>query len=160
MQVAVCGPRDCTAEDAQHATRIGQLLAEEGATVICGGGTGVMAAVAEGASSAGGIVIGVRPDTDRTRVCDGLTAVLYTAMGEARNSIIVESADAVIVIGGSWGTLSELALANRRGGVPIVSIGGWRIITSDGREVPESTRATSPEDAVSSALTLAIKAAR
>lgn len=155
LQIAVCGPRDCTAEDAQRARRIGQLLAEAGAIVLCGGGTGVMAAVAEGASSAGGVVIGIRPDTDRTKVCDGLTAVIFTNMGEARNAVIVESGAAVIVVGGSWGTLSELALANRRGNVPVVSIGGYRITKDDGTEVIESVRVSSPEEAVSTALALA-----
>jgi len=57
-------------------------------------------------------------------------------MGEARNAVIVWSADAVIVVGGSWGTLSEVALAMRRGGVPVVSVGGWRVVDADGLEVP------------------------
>ncbi|MFE7718167.1 LOG family protein [Nocardia rhizosphaerihabitans] len=157
LQVAVCGPRDCTAEDAQRATRIGKLLAEAGAIVLCGGGLGVMAAVAEGASNAGGFVVGVRPDTDRAKTCDGLTAVLFTNMGEARNSILIESADVVIVVGGSWGTLSELALANRRGDVPVVSIGGWKITNEDGAPIFESVRADTPEGAVSTALALAAR---
>ncbi|WP_083884271.1 SLOG cluster 4 domain-containing protein [Nocardia higoensis] len=160
LQVAVCGPRHCSAEDAQRAREIGRLLAEADATVICGGGVGVMAAVAEGASNAGGIVIGVRPDTDRSAVCPGLTAVLFTNMGEARNSIIIESADVVIVVGGSWGTLSELALANRRGNLPVVSIGGWRILDSNGDEIRDSLHTSSPEEAVSTALTVASDTAR
>lgn len=155
LQIAVCGPRNCTHEDAQRASRIGQLLAEAGATVLCGGGTGVMAAVAEGASAAGGIVIGVRPDTDRTAICDGLTAVLYTNMGEARNAVLIWSADAVIIVGGSWGTLSELALANRRGGVPVISIGGWRITDIDGNEVSAAIHTETSEEAVTRALALA-----
>ncbi|MGW6728794.1 SLOG cluster 4 domain-containing protein [Nocardia sp. NPDC055029] len=155
LQVAVCGPRDCTPEDAQRATKIGQLLAEAGAIVLCGGGTGVMAAVAVGASSAGGLVIGIRPDTDRTKVCAGLTATVFTNLGEARNAVIVESADVVIVVGGSWGTLSELALANRRGNVPVVSIGGYRITDDAGTPVLESVRVGSPDEAVSTALALA-----
>ncbi|WP_083884273.1 SLOG cluster 4 domain-containing protein [Nocardia higoensis] len=160
LQVAVCGPRHCTSEDAHRAKEIGRLLAEAGVTVICGGGMGVMAAVAEGAASAGGTVIGIRPDTDRAAVCPGLTAVLFTNMGEARNSIIIESADVVIVVGGSWGTLSELALANRRGNVPVISIGGWRILDNEGREVSDSLHVKSPEEAVSTALTAANDAAR
>ncbi|MGV9678807.1 SLOG cluster 4 domain-containing protein [Nocardia sp. NPDC003482] len=147
-QVAVCGPRHCTDTDAARAREVGRLLAEAGATVLCGGGTGVMAAVADGASRAGGLVIGVRPDTDPNKICDGLSAVLYTNMGEARNAILVESADAVIVIGGSWGTLSELALANRRGNVPIISLGGWRIHDADGNPLDAAITASSPEDAV------------
>lgn len=152
IQVAVCGPRDCTATDAANARTVGKLLAEAGATVLCGGGRGVMAAVAEGASAAGGLVIGVRPDTDPAGTCAGLSAVLYTNMGEARNAILVWSADAVIVVGGSWGTLSELALANRRGGVPVITLGGWQILDADGNPVEAAIVASSPEAAVQAAL--------
>ncbi|WP_227998341.1 LOG family protein [Nocardia australiensis] len=152
IQVAVCGPRHCTDMDADNAREVGRLLAETGATVLCGGGIGVMAAVAEGASSEGGLVIGVRPDADRSRVCDGLSAVLYTNMGEARNAILVWSADAVIVVGGSWGTLSELALANRRGGVPVVSVGGWQIVDADGASVGGGFTAANAGEAVEFAL--------
>ncbi|MFG3618351.1 LOG family protein [Nocardia sp. NPDC047654] len=154
-QVAVCGPRHAAAADATNAWEIGRLLAEAGATVLCGGGAGVMAAVAEGASSAGGLVIGVRPDTDPDHICEGLSAVLYTNMGEARNAILVWSADAVIVVGGSWGTLSELALANRRGNVPIVSIGGWQILDSDGKPIESAVVTSSPQAAVEAALSAA-----
>ncbi|MFI6364964.1 LOG family protein [Nocardia sp. NPDC050630] len=151
-QVAVCGPRDCTDADAANARNIGRLLAEAGATVLCGGGHGVMAAVAEGASAAGGLVIGVRPDTDPDGICDGLSAVLYTNMGEARNAILVWSADAVIIVGGSWGTLSELALANRRGGVPVITLGGWQIRDAEDNPVEAAIVASSPEAAVRIAL--------
>ncbi|MFI6865723.1 LOG family protein [Nocardia sp. NPDC050406] len=150
-QIAVCGPRHCTETEAAHAREIGRLLADAGATVLCGGGSGVMAAVAEGASSAGGLVIGVRPDTDPTHTCPGLSAVLYTNMGEARNAILVWSADAVIVVGGSFGTLSELALANHRG-VPVVSLGGWQLLDADGDAVDIGQLAVSPADAVRAAL--------
>ncbi|WP_429429031.1 LOG family protein [Nocardia sp. GAS34] len=152
IQVAVCGPRQCTDADTANAREVGRLLAEAGATVLCGGGTGVMAAVAEGASNAGGLVIGVRPDTDPTRICDGLSAVLYTNMGEARNAILVWSADATIVIGGSFGTLSELALANRRGGVPVISLGGWRITDAEGKPVDMGIQVDTPQAAVAAAL--------
>ncbi|MEV6430453.1 LOG family protein [Nocardia sp. NPDC051463] len=147
-QVAVCGPRDCTSADAMHATEVGRLLAEAGVTVLCGGGVGVMAAVADGASRAGGLVIGVRPDTDRSAICAGLSAVLYTNMGEARNAILVRSADAVIVIGGSWGTLSELALAHHRGDIPVVCLGGWQLRNADGNPIDAGQVATDPADAV------------
>ncbi|MCM6774755.1 LOG family protein [Nocardia sp. CDC159] len=149
-QVAVCGPRDCDRIEAARAREVGRMLAEAGATVLCGGGPGVMAAVAEGASGAGGLVIGVRPDTDRTAACRNLSAVIYTNMGEARNAILVESADAVIVIGGSWGTLSELALARRRG-IPVVSLGGWTVLDRDGNAVAITT-AADPTEAVALAL--------
>ncbi|MGV9818715.1 SLOG cluster 4 domain-containing protein [Nocardia xishanensis] len=147
-QVAVCGPTACTRADAANATEVGRLLAAAGATVLCGGGEGVMAAVADGASRAGGLVIGVRPDLDRGAACPGLSAVLFTNMGEARNAILVRSADAVIVIGGSWGTLSELALARHRGDIPVVSLGGWQILDAAGEPLRATLTAADPADAV------------
>jgi uncharacterized protein (TIGR00725 family) len=135
-QVAVCGPRHCTPEDAERARQVGALLAERGAVVLCGGGEGVMAAAAEGAASHGGLVIGIRPNDSKADAHPALSAVVVTNMGEARNAIIVWSADVVIIIGGSWGTLSELALAKRRGGVPVISLGGWTILDHDGQPVP------------------------
>ncbi|PXX71014.1 hypothetical protein DFR70_101435 [Nocardia tenerifensis] len=151
MQIAVCGPRECGDVEAGWAWEVGRLLAEAGATVLCGGGGGVMAAVAAGASAAGGLVIGVRPDSDRGAVCAGLSAVVFTDMGEARNAILIASADAVIVVGGSWGTLSELALARRRG-VPVISLGGWRVLDADGNPVGGTTLAADPAEAVALAV--------
>jgi uncharacterized protein (TIGR00725 family) len=127
---------------------VGELLAEAGAVVICGGGAGVMAAVAEGARSRNGTVIGIRPAGDRAGASPDLTATIVTDMGEARNAIIVASADAVIAVGGSWGTLSEVALAERRGDIPVVSLGGWTVLDADGRPVGGIRPASSPEEAV------------
>ena len=81
-----------------------------------------------------------------------LIAVILTGMGEARNAVIVASADAVIAVGGSWGTLSEIALAKRRSGIPVISLGGWRL--TDAREAPISgiTYVATPEEAVAEAV--------
>jgi uncharacterized protein (TIGR00725 family) len=152
VQVAVCGPRFCTDEDEANAYRVGQLLAERGAVIICGGGRGVMAAVAAGARSKDGLVVGIRPSDSREGANPDLSVTIVTNMGEARNAIIVWSADAVIVIGGSWGTLSEAALAKRRGGVPVVSIGGWQLIDAQGNPVDGIENVNSPDDAVEQAL--------
>jgi uncharacterized protein (TIGR00725 family) len=148
MQVAVCGPSRCTSEQAAHARRVGELLAERGATVLCGGGGGVMAAVAEGAREAGGTVVGILPGSDRHDANPHLSAAVVTNMGQARNAILVQSADAVIAIGGSWGTLSEIALAMRRGGVRVVSLDGWQLHDHDGVPLPGLLLADSPEQAV------------
>lgn len=153
IQVAVCGPRECTEEEAQHAYQVGQLLAERGAVVICGGGTGVMAAAAAGARSRNGVVIGIRPGPDRTGASPDLTVTISTNLGEARNAVIVWSADAVIAIGGSWGTLSEIALAMRRGAIPVITLGGWRVVDAAGAPLPGPVAAASPEEAVTLALT-------
>jgi predicted Rossmann-fold nucleotide-binding protein len=135
LQVAVCGPRHCTDTDRTNAYEIGRLLAEAGATVLNGGGIGVMEAVSAGAHEGG-----------------GLDVVLATNLGEARNAILIWSADVVIVVGGSSGTLSELALAMRRP-VPVISIGGWELRTADGDPVPDAPpTAATPEEAVQFAL--------
>ncbi len=148
IQVAVCGPADCTEAERRAAYEVGALLAGRGAVVLCGGYTGVMAAVTEGARSAGGLVVGVLSGADRAGAAPGLSAAVVTGMGQARNAILVRSADAVIVIGGSWGTLSELALAMRRGDVPVVQLGGWQVRDARGAPVPGVRRATTPEEAV------------
>ena len=152
-QVAVCGPRNCTEVESAAAYRVGELLADQGVTILCGGGSGVMAAVAAGGRSRDGLVIGVRPNDSREGSSPDLSATIVTNLGEARNAVIVWSADAVIVIGGSWGTLSELALAKRRGGIRVVSLAGWQLLDAEGRPVPGVDTADSPEDAVRQALT-------
>lgn len=149
--VAVCGPADCSDEEAAQAREVGRLLAAEGAAVICGGYGGVMAAVAKGARGGGGMVIGILSGRDRTDAGPDLSVSIPTGMGEARNALIVRAADAVIVIGGSWGTLSELALA-QRGGRPVITLGGWRILDAAGNPVPGPRLATDPADAVRQAL--------
>lgn len=148
FQVAVCGPARCTAAQAKQARRVGELLAARGVTVLCGGGPGVMAAVAAGARAAGGVVVGVLPGADRDDASPDLAVAVVTNQGQARNAILVQSADAVIAVGGSWGTLSEVALAMRRGGVPVVSLDGWRVLDQAGDPVPGLQLATSPEQAV------------
>jgi uncharacterized protein (TIGR00725 family) len=148
VQVAVCGPRDCTDGDRRNAREVGRLLAEREAVVICGGYTGVMAEVAAGAADAGGTVVGVLSRADREGANPRLTVAIPTGVGQARNSIIVNSGDAVIVVGGSWGTLSELALAKRRGDVPVVQLGGWRIVDADGEPVPGVRYAATPAEAL------------
>ena len=152
-QVAVCGPRDCTADERELAHEVGRLLARAGATVICGGGTGVMAAVAAGARREHGLVIGIRPGDSAADANRDLSAVVVTNLGEARNAVIVWSADALIAVGGSWGTLSEIALAKRRGGIPVVVLGGWTVHDARDRPLPDPVlSAASAAEAVRLAL--------
>lgn len=153
MQVAVCGPRQCTDQDTAHAYQVGQLLAQAGATVICGGGTGVMASVVAGVRAENGMVIGVRPNDSTKGASPDLSAVIVINLGEARNAVIVWSADAVIAVGGSWGTLSEIALAKRRGGIPVVVLSGWTILDQHCDPLPDAPlAATNPREAVDLAL--------
>ena len=116
--------------------------------MLCGGYSGVMGAVTEGARTGGGTVVGVLSGADRAEAHPDLSIAIATGMGQARNPVIVGSADAVIVVGGSWGTLSELAHAMRRGTVPVVQLGGWQIYDAGGRPVPGPVQASSPEEAI------------
>ncbi len=145
----MCGPATASEVDLVHARRVGELLAERGATVLCGGGGGVMSAVAEGARSRDGLVIGVRPDDGSAAgPAADVTASIVTNLGQARNAVLVWSADAVIAVGGSWGTLSEVALAMRRGRVPVVVLSGWRVLDAAGAPVPGLRHVSTPEEAV------------
>ena len=140
----MCGPAECTENERAAAHRVGELLAEAGVVTLCGGGTGVMAAVTAGARSRRGLVVAVRADSSRAAEA---SVTVATNLGQARNAVIVESADAVIVVGGSWGTLSEAGLAMRRG-VPVISLGGWRVVDATGAPVPGIRYVETPEEAV------------
>lgn len=144
--VAVVGPAAASlaggpgADDVLTAAHdVGRLLAERGAVVLCGGGTGVMAAAADGAAAAGGTSIGLLPGPDRSEAHPSLSFALPTGLGELRNGLLVRAADAVVAVGGSWGTLSEIALAMRTD-VPVVSLLGWHL--PDGvRQVTDAAEA-------------------
>lgn len=123
--VAVCGPADsATEEHRRQAYAVGHGLGEAGAVVLTGGHHGVMDAAARGATDAGGTAIGILPGTDRTEGSPHHTFLLPTGLGELRNPLLIRSADAVVAVGCSWGTLSEIALA-RRTGVPLVLLDPW-----------------------------------
>jgi uncharacterized protein (TIGR00725 family) len=122
--VAVIGPSEATAEELACAEQVGRLLAARGAVVVCGGLGGVMDAVSRGASGAGGTVLGILPGTNRADANEHVTVALTTGMGEMRNGLVVRAADAVVAVGGAYGTLSEIAFALRTG-VPVVGIGTW-----------------------------------
>ena len=147
MYVAVVGPGpDASRRDCERAREVGRLLAERGICVLTGGLSGVMAAAAEGCSQAGGISIGLLPGTDREAASPHLTIALPTGLGELRNGLLVRSSDGIVAVGGSWGTLSEVALAHRLG-VPVVTLNGWSVWDAAGVAVPMTT-ALSPLAAV------------
>ncbi len=124
--VAVCGASEATASQLESAREVGRLLAVAGVVVINGGLGGVSGAASEGASHAGGTVVGILPDTDRRGANPHLTVSLPSGMGQARNVLIVTAAESVIAIGEGWGTLSEIAIA-RRLGRPVVALDGWSV---------------------------------
>ena len=152
--VAVVGPGHLTAGDPLLASayEVGAALATAGAAVVTGGLGGVMAAACRGAADAGGLTLGLLPGTDRAAANPWLTLSVPSGLGEARNALVVRSADAVIAVGGSWGTLSEVALARRLGRV-VISLAGWSVQDSSGAAVGDgSTTARDPTEAVRAAL--------
>lgn len=144
--VAIVGASEASETEAVTAETVGRLLGSAGAIVVCGGTGGVMAAGCRGATDAGGTAVGILPGVDRGTANEWVTVAIPTGLGELRNGVIVRSADAVIAIGGGYGTLSEVAFALQRG-VPVVGLGTWEI---DGIE-----QVSSPADAVARALELA-----
>ncbi len=113
--IAVVGPAKCSEKQADLAEAIGRMIAERGAVLVCGGRGGVMEAACRGAASAGGTTVGILPGTDVGEGNPYLTIALPTGLGEARNALIARSGQAMIAIGGSYGTLSEIALALNAG---------------------------------------------
>jgi uncharacterized protein (TIGR00725 family) len=113
MQIAVIGKGECTPEEYEAARRAGALLAGEHAILCCGGRGGVMEAACRGAREAGGTTVGILPDTGTGNPY--LDVVIRTGMGYGRNVVLVQSADAVVAIGGGYGTLSEIAVALKAG---------------------------------------------
>ncbi|MEP6599157.1 MAG: hypothetical protein ABJB98_06890 [Actinomycetota bacterium] len=145
--VAVVGPGEgATRLEVRLADEIGQRLAENNVVVVTGGLAGVMAAAARGARRAGGQTVGLLPGLDRAAADAGVTMAIPTGLGELRNALVVNSADGLIAVGGSWGTLSEIAFA-RRADLPVVSVCGWTVRDHNGNQVEVST-ADSAEKAV------------
>ncbi|MDQ6834989.1 MAG: TIGR00725 family protein [Actinomycetota bacterium] len=147
--VAVVGAAAPDDAQAQAAQEVGRRLAQAGAIVITGGGEGVMAAASRGAAQAGGMVIGILPGSDRAAANRWVSIALPTGLGELRNGLIVRAADALVAVGGAYGTLSEVALALATG-VPVVGYDTWAI--------PGIESGRTPTEAVSRALELAVAA--
>ena len=136
-QVAVIGAGDCTKEEYHAAERVGGLLAEEHVVLCCGGLGGVMEAAAKGAHARGGTTVGIIPGiSGENSYCE---IVIRTGLGHARNIVLVQSADVVIAIGGSYGTLSEIAAALKMG-KPVFGYHTW--------EIPGVVACATPDDAV------------
>ncbi|SDC03535.1 hypothetical protein GA0111570_11522 [Raineyella antarctica] len=123
--IGIVGPgQDVSPALLAQAHQVGRLVAARGAVVLTGGLGGVMEAASRGAFEAGGTTVGLLPGSDRSAANLYLTVALPTGLGEMRNALLVRSCDAVIAVGCSWGTLSEIALAVRTG-VPVVTIECW-----------------------------------
>jgi hypothetical protein len=149
--IAVVGPgSDVPTRDLAAAEEVGAAVAEAGCGVVCGGLGGVMEAACRGARSRGGVTLGLLPGLDREDANGWVVVAVPTGLGEARNALVVRAADAVIAVGGGWGTLSEIALALKTD-VPVVGLATWEPAIG-GSPVEGITRADSPGEAVEAAL--------
>lgn len=151
--VGVVGAGVASPEEERIAHAVGGSLASAGYAVVCGGLGGVMEAACRGAKEAGGTTIGVLPGDDRAEANRWVDVVIPSGLGEARNAIVVRTADVVIAVHGEFGTLSEIALALKMG-KPVVGIGTWEL-GKDGEPVHAIVRAADAKEAVSQALRLA-----
>ncbi len=122
--IGVVGPSDATAAELVSAEAVGAELARARAILVCGGLGGVMEAACRGARTAGGLTVGLLPGDDRRAANPWVSLSLPTGLGEARNVLLVRAAQAIVAIGGGWGTLSEIALA-LRAGKAVVGLGTW-----------------------------------
>ncbi len=141
VQVSVIGSG---AEHEERAEAVGRLLGARGVTVVTGGRSEVMAAACRGAQAAGGATIGILPGETRDGMNEWVDHVVVTGIGHARNLAVVASGDAVIAVGGRYGTLAEIGLALTLGRRVVVLEPGW--------EVDGTLRAATPEEAVELAL--------
>lgn len=132
--IAVVGPSDADDALRETAYAVGKLLAQRGAVVMTGGLGGVMAAASQGAHDADGLVIGLLPTSEPADANEFVDVAIPTGLGELRNGLLVRSVDGVIAVGGSWGTMSEIALAMRTG-TPVVCLLGWKISDQAGARV-------------------------
>jgi uncharacterized protein (TIGR00725 family) len=141
IQVAVIGSGR---EHEERAEEVGRLLGERGCTVVTGGLGEVMAAASRGAKAAGGTTVGILPGERREDANEWVDHVVVTGIGHARNLAVVASGDAVIAVGGSWGTMAEIGFASR--------LGRKVVILEPGLSVEGIPRASSPQEAVELAL--------
>ena len=153
LLIGVIGGSAPTPEEAVAAEAVGCGVAEAGAVLICGGRGGVMEAACRGAKGAGGLTIGVLPGVSRGQANAYVDLPIVTGIGEARNAIIVRTANAVIAIGGSYGTLSEIAYALGFG-TPVVGLGTWAV-ERIGHPAAPLVRVETAGEAVERALALA-----
>ena len=149
LRIGVIGAASCTAKQAKQAEEVGRLIAEAGSVLVCGGMGGVMKAACQGAQGNGGITVGILPGDSAAHSNEFVTIPVVTGMGYARNALVVRTCQAVIAIGGHYGTLSEIAYAAQFG-IPIIGLGTWKV-----RAPIKHVR--TPQEAVRLALKLAVK---
>ena len=150
--IAVIGGGQCTKEEARLAEEVGRELARRGAILVCGGLGGVMEAACRGADQEGGVTIGILPGENRQSANPYVQIPIVTGMGHARNVAVVKSAQAVIAIAGSYGTLSEIGHA-LQSGIPVIGLNTWSL-SRNGEQDKSIIPAKNPSEAVNKALNL------
>ena len=150
--IAVIGGGACSAQEAKQAEEVGRELARRGAILVCGGLGGVMEAACKGVSSEGGMTIGILPGDNNKKANPYVKIPIVTGMGYARNIAVVKSAQAVIAIGGSYGTLSEISHA-LQSGIPVIGLNTWSL-SRNGQPDNSIIPAQNPTEAVDKALSL------
>ncbi len=148
--IAVIGESDPPPELAALAEAVGAEIASAGAVLVCGGLGGVMEAACRGARSRGGITIGILPGTRREDANPYVTYGIPTGLGHTRNILVVRAAEALIAIGGRFGTLSEIAFAKIEG-IPVIGLRTWEL-QREGMDHDPIRRASDPKEAVRMAL--------
>jgi len=151
--IAVIGGSQCSKKEARLAEEVGRELARRGAILVCGGLGGIMKAACKGAGSGGGTTIGILPGESRQTANPYVQIPIVTGLGEARNVIVVKSVQAVIAVGGSYGTLSEISHALKND-VPVIGLNTWSL-ARNGRQDKSIIPAQNPVEAVDKALNLA-----
>ena len=134
--VAVVGPGEASPQELHAAEDIGAGLAAAGAVVVTGGLGGVMEAACRGARSRRGRTIGILPGEDREAANGWVEIAIATGLGELRNGLVVRAVDALVAVGGAYGTLSEVALALKLGR-PVVGLGTWDVHGIEHVSTPE-----------------------
>lgn len=153
--IAVIGGSQCSSRESRLAEEVGRELARRGAVLVCGGLGGVMEAACRGASSEGGVTIGILPGENRQAANPYVQFPIVTGIGYARNVAVVKSAQAVIAIDGNYGTLSEISHA-LQSGIPVIGLNTWSL-SRNGQQDNSIILAQNPAEAVDKALSLAIK---
>ena len=150
--IAVIGGSRASADELKLAEEVGYELAQRGAVLVCGGLGGVMEAACKGAIAEGGLTIGILPGDDRRIANRYIGIPIVTGIGTARNAIVVKSAQAVIAIDGSYGTLIEIGYALQNN-IPVIGLKTWSLLKNgnqDNRIIPAEDAA----DAVAKAISL------
>ncbi len=153
LRIAVIGGALCDPKTAALAEEVGREIAKRGAILICGGLGGVMEAACRGAKSQGGLTIGILPGTNPADANPYVDIPIVTGMGEARNVIVIRSAQAVVAVDGEYGTLSEIAFALKFG-IPVVGLKTWELFR-EGKKVEDIVEVETPEEAIEKAISLA-----